>query len=104
MKKTFIMLCCGAGISSGMLATRTRNAAKDQGIAVTVEARSESEVADYFSVIDILFLGPHYASQQKEFQKLADRYHIPVMVVPQEIYGRLDGKALLELAINTLKN
>ncbi|BET95706.1 PTS sugar transporter subunit IIB [Xenorhabdus taiwanensis] len=104
MKKIFIMLCCGAGISSGMLATRTRNAAKDKTISVTVEARSESEVAEYFSVIDILFLGPHYASQQKEFQKNADRYHIPVMVVPQEIYGRLDGKALLDLAINTLKN
>ncbi|OTA18320.1 PTS system N,N'-diacetylchitobiose-specific transporter subunit IIB [Xenorhabdus vietnamensis] len=104
MKKIFIMLCCGAGISSGMLATRTRNAAKDKAIPVTVEARSESEVAEYFSVIDILFLGPHYASQQKEFQKHAERYHIPVIVVPQEIYGRLDGEALLELAINTINS
>ncbi|MDX7991101.1 PTS sugar transporter subunit IIB [Xenorhabdus sp. Reich] len=104
MREIFIMLCCGAGISSGMLATRTRSAAKDQSIPITVEARSESEVAEYFSVIDILFLGPHYASQQKEFQRNADRYHIPVVVVPQDIYGRLDGAALLKLAINTLKN
>ncbi|MDR0217885.1 MAG: PTS sugar transporter subunit IIB [Enterobacteriaceae bacterium] len=102
MKNIFIMLCCGAGISSGMLATKTRNAAKNKALPVTVEARSESEVTEYFSVIDILFLGPHYASQQEQFQKQADRYNIPVIVVPHAIYGKLDGDALLELAINTL--
>ncbi|MBD2814556.1 PTS sugar transporter subunit IIB [Xenorhabdus sp. Flor] len=102
MKNIFIMLCCGAGISSGMLATKTRNAARQKGVSATVEARSESEVAEYFSVIDILFLGPHYASQKDEFQKHADIYNIPVLVVPQNIYGKLDGEALLELAVSTL--
>ncbi|WP_340610376.1 PTS sugar transporter subunit IIB [Xenorhabdus bharatensis] len=102
MKNIFIMLCCGAGISSGMLATKTRNAARKKELSITVEARSESEVAEYFSVIDILFLGPHYAAQKEEFQKHADIYNIPVIVVPQNIYGKLDGEALLELAIETL--
>lgn len=99
METVNILLCCGAGMSSGFLAQRARQAAKKQKINATVEARSHSDIASYMSSIDILMVGPHYAGELPEFEKLAEPHHIPVCVIPQDIYAQLKGDALLELAM-----
>lgn len=104
MEKMNIMLCCGAGMSSGFLAQKTRKAAKKRGIAATIEARSESEATQYFNTIDILLLGPHYASYQEEMEKMASPHNVKVAVIPQDIYGALDGEGLLDFAITKLQN
>lgn len=98
-----IMLCCGAGMSSGLLAQKARKAAKKQGVDVTVEARGESEVPQYFDSIDILLLGPHYANLRDEMAKMAAPYHLPVLVIPKEMYGLLDGVGVLALALSELE-
>lgn len=98
----YILLCCGAGISSGLLAQQTRKAAKKQKLDVKVEARSESEVGEYFSLIDVLLLGPHYASQKDEFAQQTAAFGVPVAVIPQQIYGKLDGAALVAFAQETI--
>lgn len=102
MEKFYILLCCGAGISSGLLSQQVRKAAKKRGLDVTVEARSESEVPEYYEYLDVLFLGPHCAAQKDEFAEQLRPYGKPVVVVPQGIYGKLDGGALLDLAIETI--
>ena len=58
MENLKVMLCCGAGMSSGFLASNARKVAKKQKLAVSIEARSQSEVAGYLSSIDVLLLGP----------------------------------------------
>lgn len=97
-----IMLCCGAGMSSGMLANKARKAAKKLELNAEVSARSESEVHKHFQNIDILFLGPHFSSHQEQFSKIAAPFNVPVLVIPKKIYGLLDGEALIKLAIETL--
>lgn len=103
METIKVMLCCGAGISSGLLAQQTRKAAKKQGLDMTVEARSESEVTEYYPYLSILLLGPHYASQKEEFAKQAEPYGFPVEVIPKEIYGALNGPGLVDLILKTLE-
>lgn len=103
MENISVLLCCGAGMSSGFLAQKTRKAAKKQGIQATIEARSESEIANYLSEIDILLLGPHYASMRDQIQEQATPYNVPVEVIPQDIYGMLDGPGLLSFAIERLQ-
>lgn len=71
MENLKVMLCCGAGMSSGFLASNARKVAKKQKLAVSIEARSQSEVAEYLSSIDVLLLGPHYAVDLDKFQDLA---------------------------------
>ncbi|MGX7352093.1 PTS sugar transporter subunit IIB [Enterococcus canis] len=99
MEAIHLMLCCGAGMSSGFLAQKTRKAAKKRGIAASVEAKSESEATQYFDSIDVLLLGPHYAAYQTEMQEQAQPYNVKVAVIPQDIYGMLDGEGLLDFAI-----
>lgn len=93
-----VLLCCGAGFSSGLLAQQSRKYAKKNGMDMTIDARSESQVNGYLGQIDVLLLGPHYANQLENFKTMCDSYPIAVGVIPQEIYGQIDGKALVELA------
>lgn len=98
MNELRVLLCCGAGFSSGLLAQQGRKYARKNGINMTVEARSESQVNGYLGKIDVLLLGPHYANQLENFKNMAASYPIAVGVIPQDIYGQIDGKRLVELA------
>jgi len=102
MEQIKVMLCCGAGISSGLMAQQTRKAAKKRGLDMSVEARSESEVTEYYPYISVLLLGPHYAAQLDEFTEQGKPYGLPVAVIPKEVYGTLDGSALVDFILNIL--
>ncbi|MBK0036056.1 MULTISPECIES: PTS sugar transporter subunit IIB [unclassified Enterococcus] len=103
MEEVKILLCCGAGMSSGFLASKARKYAKKKKIAATIEARSTSEVTELFNNIDILMLGPHYAPELTDYQKSAEPYGFPVVVIPQDMYAQLDGQRLVDLAIKTIE-
>ncbi len=104
MEPIRILLCCGAGVSSGMLASNARKFAKKSKLPVVVEARSHSEVSEYLSSIDVLMLGPHYASQLEAFKKLAEPYNVAVEVIPQMVYATMNGEKLIEIARDSKKN
>lgn len=97
-----ILLCCGAGMSSGFLSQRTRVAAKKAGMNISIEARSESDIVDFLKDVDILLIAPHLAGKLEGMQKQCDPYGIPARIIPHEIYGGLDGEGLLELCKQTL--
>ena len=91
-----VLLCCGAGFSSGFLAQKARQAAKKKKLDMTVEARSESVVSEY--KMDVLLVGPHYASAVPKLTEECAPHGIQVELIPAEIYSSLDGAALVELA------
>ncbi|WP_440898153.1 PTS sugar transporter subunit IIB [Amphibacillus sp. Q70] len=93
-----ILLCCGAGLSSGFLAQKTRKAAKKRGIDVQVQAKSETEAVSHLPTIDVLLLGPHFEAYKDKFTELAKPLNVLVDVIPQKIYGTLDGDKLLDFA------
>lgn len=98
MENLKVLLCCGAGMSSGFLANNARKIAKKQKLSVSVEARSHSEVAQHLNYIDVLLLGPHYATELENFKKTAAPYGVKVAIIPQDIYASLDGARLIDLA------
>ncbi len=103
MEKIRILLCCGAGMSSGFLASNARKAAKKKNLDVTVNAHSQSEVSDYWNCIDILLLGPHLAAEREIYKKMGEPYGIPVEVIPASVYASLDGEKLIEFAVEALQ-
>ena len=96
-----VLLSCGAGISSGMLASKAKKAVKEMGVDVSFEARSESEVDEYLPYIDLLYFGPHYASLLNEYQEKSNDHDYIVNIIDESIYGAMDGKSLVEHAIKT---
>lgn len=98
-----ILLSCGAGMSSGFLANQVRKAAKKLDVNVVCEAKSQADVSSSIGDYDILCLGPHLAYMKDSMEQLGKQYDVKIIVIPQSIYGALDGKALLELCINEMK-
>jgi len=94
-----VLLCCGAGMSSGFLARNARKVAKKKNLLISIEARSHSEVAEFLQFIDLLMIGPHYAAELEKYQKLAMPYNVPVVLIPQDVYAQLDGERLIELVV-----
>lgn len=103
MKNIQILLCCGAGMSSGFLANAARKVAKKKKLQIDIEARSRSDVASYLSSIDILMIGPHFAGELPEYIKMAVPYHIPVCIIPKDTYTMLNGEALLDEALKCIE-
>ncbi len=105
MEDKRLLLCCGAGMSSGFLATATAKAAKEKGYNWYVTAKSASVAIDEMPDYDCCLLGPHYHSRLKEFKEAANEMEsdVAIAVIPQDVYGNLDGAGLCDFAIKTLK-
>ncbi|GGB38883.1 PTS lactose transporter subunit IIB [Lentibacillus populi] len=97
MKK--VLLICGAGASSGFMAGSIRKAAKKRKYEISVKARSETELEEYINEIDILLIGPHLAYKEESLKEQTKNKNIKVAVIPQAIYGALDGNKALDLII-----
>ena len=102
MKAYKILLCCGAGMSSGFLAQAAQTAANETAPGTKVAAKSQSLVEDVIEDYDLLLIGPHFASHKEEFEEIAGQYDIPVEVIPQSVYGTLDGNGLIDFALGVL--
>ena len=98
MENLRVLLCCGAGMSSGFLASGARKTIKKQKLPMTIEARSITEAGEFMSSIDVMLLGPHYAKDLEKFQEIAKPYGVQVGVIPDKIYGSLDANGLIEFA------
>ncbi|WP_367565998.1 PTS sugar transporter subunit IIB [Lacrimispora sp.] len=99
MENLKVLLCCGNGLSSGFLAQQGRKAAKKKGVDIKIEAKSEAEAVAHMPKIHVLLLAPHYETFKEKFAELAKPYHVAVGVIPQKVYGALDGEKLVEYAI-----
>ncbi|MEH7493635.1 PTS sugar transporter subunit IIB [Neobacillus niacini] len=102
MAEKTILLVCGGGASSGFMAQNIRKAAKKRNVELNVIARSESEVDEYLNEINVLLIGPHLKYMEEDLQEKVSAYNIPAAVIPQTIYGLLDGNKGLDLILELL--
>ena len=97
---TRALIVCGAGASSGLIAQRMRKAAQERGIDLQVDARSETELPQLMSTVDVVLVGPHLSYMLADLQKQCDTVGIEAVLLPQEVYGQLDGERALDLALD----
>ncbi|MFF3494548.1 PTS sugar transporter subunit IIB [Streptomyces sp. NPDC002795] len=93
-----VLIVCGAGASSGFIAQRMRKAAKKQGVDLQVDARSETELEENLDGTDVLLVGPHLKYMIDEVTATAAKKGVKATLIPQKIYGSLDGEAAFQLA------
>ncbi len=100
MEKLRVLLVCGSGASSGFMAANIRKSAKVQGLDWQVNARSDSEIANYIEDTDLIMVGPHLECILDEVSEWTDEYpNVKVILMKAEYYARLDG----DLAVNHIK-
>ncbi len=101
MKK--VLIVCGTGASSGFMAANVRKAAKERGEELEILARSDYAVEEYAPEISLLLVGPHLSYILSDLERIVEPYEVPVKLIPKEIYGSLNGQALLDFICENLK-
>lgn len=103
MERIRILLCCGAGMSSGLLAQRTKIAARKKNIDATIQSAARSGLLDMVHKYDVILLAPHYNGELDKITRMCEPYHVPVRVIPKEYFGALDGERTLQFAMEALQ-
>ena len=100
MKK--IMLVCTAGMSTSLLVNKMQDYAEKEGIEVEIFAESEGEATKYYDEIDCLLLGPQVKYLKSKIKKAIDRPEVVVEVINTVNYGTMNGKKVLDNALDML--
>lgn len=98
-----IMLACSAGMSTSLLVTKMEAAAKEAGIEAQIWAISEVNLPNEIDKCDVLLLGPQVRYILSKATEMAKPHQIPVEVINMMHYGRCDGKAVLDRALELIK-
>ena len=101
MKK--ILLCCAAGMSTSLLVTKMQNEAKNTGMESKIWAIPVEELSNNLNGVDIVLLGPQIRYKLNDVKKVCNEKSIPAEVINMVAYGSMNGKKVLDFALNLIK-
>ncbi|GEA29636.1 PTS sugar transporter subunit IIB [Clostridium diolis] len=94
-----IRLFCAAGMSTSLLVNKMKEAAKNNGIDVDIEAFPESQMDKNTEGVDVALLGPQVGYTLNKAKKICEPKGIPVDVIPMVDYGMMNGQKVLDFAL-----
>ncbi|HLR69025.1 MAG TPA: PTS sugar transporter subunit IIB [Virgibacillus sp.] len=97
-----ILLACSAGMSTSLLVSKMEEAAESKGIEVNIWAVSQDKAPTEMEKADVLLIGPQMRFMKKKFAKVAEEVGIPLDVIDPMAYGRVDGEAVLNKALELI--
>lgn len=99
MSKT-ITLFCAAGMSTSLLVNKMKQAAAAAGKDYEIAAFSLGELDDRGPLADVILLGPQVRYAKA---KVTSKFpNTPLADIPMQMYGLMDGKGTLGLAMKLL--
>lgn len=93
-----ILVVCSYAFSSAMLAEAIQKYAKQNDLDVEAEHAYPESLKDRIDECDVLLLSPQVRYQADSIRKLAEPAGVGVVVIPMEIYGRVDPEKAIALA------
>lgn len=91
-----IILLCAAGMSTSMLVKKMQEAAGTMNYECEIAAYPTSEAKDKASDADLILLGPQVRFSKGKIEEQCPG--IPVDAIDMRMYGRMDGKGVVEFA------
>ncbi|WP_028041913.1 PTS sugar transporter subunit IIB [Candidatus Stoquefichus massiliensis] len=98
-----ILLVCAGGMSTSLLMLRMQEEAQKQNLDVSVEAGPEKNIEEYMGKFDVLLLGPQVRYALGNIRKVCEG-KVPYDVIDMRDYGMMNGKKVLEKAIEMYKD
>ncbi|MBB2976375.1 PTS system cellobiose-specific IIB component [Microbacterium endophyticum] len=92
-----ILVVCGAGASSTFVAQRLRHAARARDLSYSSSAGTLRSLEIDLDATDVLLLGPHLKAELDNIAASAASKGVTVAVLPDDIFGDLDGSRTLAL-------
>ncbi len=98
-----IKLFCASGMSTSVLVSKMRDAAKARRIECEINAYSESKLDEHLDSMDVALLGPQVGYTLRKVKEKCDPAGVPVGVIPMVDYGMMNGSKVLDLALSMAK-
>jgi PTS system cellobiose-specific IIB component len=99
-----ILLACSAGMSTSLLVKKMEEVAKLKGIELNIWAVSQDKALKENEKAVVLLIGPQMRFLKKKFSSVTEEQGIPLEVIDTMAYGRLDGEAVLNRALELMDN
>ncbi|GIN62335.1 PTS sugar transporter subunit IIB [Robertmurraya siralis] len=99
-----ILLVCAAGMSTSMLVNKMEQAAINSNEEVTIRATSGGDIQKYIGEADVLLLGPQVSYLKSDYKKQYESQGIPVEVINSVDYGTMNGKKVLDWALELINS
>lgn len=100
VKEMNILLVCSAGMSTSLMVNKMKNYAEEKGINANIWAVADAEAINNIDKADIVMLGPQVRFLESKMKEMSNNK--PVVVIDMVAYGMMDGKKVLEQALNEL--
>lgn len=100
MKK--IVLLCNMGMSTSMMVSKMKDAAKKQGFECEINAYSTNQLEEVKKDADCILIGPQIRFQLDKIKLQCPG--IPVKDINMIDYGIMNGEAVLKTAIEMMNN
>ncbi|MBP1969234.1 PTS system cellobiose-specific IIB component [Virgibacillus natechei] len=97
-----ILLACASGMSTSILVRKMEEAAEEKGIEAEIWAVAQDKAPSEMERADVLLIGPQMRFMKKKYSKVAEEVGIPLDVIDPVAYGRADGEAVLNKAIELI--
>jgi PTS system cellobiose-specific IIB component len=94
-----IKLFCASGMSTSVLVSKMKEAAKTKGVEAEIVAFPESQMDRHLDSMDVALLGPQVGYTLGKAKKLCEPKGIPVEVIPMVDYGMMNGAKVLDFAL-----
>ena len=92
-----LMLICGAGMSSRLLANKVNDAIKRRGLDVEAWAIATTELTQHMGTFDVVLLAPQVRFHLEDYRKkIGDT---PIELIPFQIYGSMNGDKIVDQAL-----
>ena len=97
-----ILLACSSGMSTSLLVSKMKEVAKAGGIEAEIWAVAQDKAPTEMERADVLLIGPQMRFLKKKFATVAEKVGIPIDVIDPIAYGRVDGEAVLNKALELI--
>ncbi|EHJ00852.1 phosphotransferase system lactose/cellobiose-specific IIB subunit [Clostridium sp. DL-VIII] len=94
-----IRLFCAAGMSTSLLVSKMKEAAKSKGVEADIEAFPESQMDKNLDGVNVALLGPQVAYTLPKAKKICESKGVPIDVIPMVDYGMMNGGKVLDFAL-----
>ncbi len=97
-----ILLVCSSGMSTSILVKSMQKASIEGNFPADISSAPVAGIEDKLGDVDALLVGPQIRHRFSKLKEIAEKAKVPIELIPAQIYGLVDGKAALNLAIKMI--
>ena len=97
-----IVVCCVSALSSNMLVTKMKEAAKEKGVKCLIWTVGEAGLDLAHADADVILLAPQVRHLLPKLEAKTDHV-VPVVAISDIDFGKMDGAAVLESALKVIE-